>query len=206
MSYKDKSWNERFRTLMSFFVSLALGCVLLFGESKWEFSPILSGILIMAACIFATIGAFGRIWCSLYIAGYKNNVLVTAGPYSLCRNPLYFFSAIGAVGVGFSTESFSAPLIIAIVFALYYPSIIKREQLRLGEIFGRSFSDYCTQTPCFFPRWKCIAPQPLEYMVNPRIFTKTFIDAVWFVWLIGIIELIESFHKAGILPILFKFY
>ncbi|MFR1412776.1 MAG: hypothetical protein ACLSUW_11020 [Akkermansia sp.] len=27
----------------------------------------------------AGIGAFGRIWCSLYIAGYKNNALVIEG-------------------------------------------------------------------------------------------------------------------------------
>jgi protein-S-isoprenylcysteine O-methyltransferase Ste14 len=36
-----------------------------------------------------------RLWCSLYISGYKNSQLITSGPYSLCRNPLYFFSFVG---------------------------------------------------------------------------------------------------------------
>ena len=95
MQTHAKSLNERFRTLISLIFGLAIGCSLLFGESRWETSPLIEESLMLLACFMAGIGAFGRIWCSLYIAGYKNNVLVIEGPYSMCRNPLYFFSFIG---------------------------------------------------------------------------------------------------------------
>ena len=45
------------------------------------------------------VGAVGRMWCGVYIAGRKNKELCQDGPYSLCRNPLYVFSFIGTVGV-----------------------------------------------------------------------------------------------------------
>jgi protein-S-isoprenylcysteine O-methyltransferase Ste14 len=34
-------------------------------------------------------GATLRLWSTLYIGGRKRVVLVSDGPYSLCRNPLY---------------------------------------------------------------------------------------------------------------------
>ena len=109
MQAHAKSLNERFRTLISLIFGLAIGCSLLFGESRWETSPLIEESLMLLACFMAGIGAFGRIWCSLYIAGYKNNVLVTDGPYSMCRNPLYFFSFVGGIGVSCATETFTIP-------------------------------------------------------------------------------------------------
>lgn len=131
MQAHAKSLNERFRTLISLIFGLAIGCSLLFGESRWETSPLIEESLMLLACFMAGIGAFGRIWCSLYIAGYKNNVLVTDGPYSMCRNPLYFFSFVGGIGVSCATETFTIPLLTALAFGIYYPSVIRKEQERL---------------------------------------------------------------------------
>ncbi len=41
----------------------------------------------------------GRAWVLLYIGGRKNSELVTYGPYSITRNPLYVFSLTGITGV-----------------------------------------------------------------------------------------------------------
>ncbi len=206
MSYKNKSWNERMRRIITFFFAIILSASLLFGESRWETTPLIEESLMFLACIFAGIGAFGRIWCSLYIAGYKNNTLVKSGPYALCRNPLYLFSFIGGTGVALATETFTIPILIILAFSIYYPSIIRREQKRLVEIFGKDYEDYCKETPAFFPAIRSIfhLKQPETYTVNPKTFTHNFVDALWFIWLIGIFELINGFHEAGILPILFQ--
>jgi len=206
MSHKEKSLNERIRTFISLIFGLALGSVLLFGESGWENNHIIEESLMLFACIFASIGAFGRVWCSLYIAGYKNEKLVQDGPYSMTRNPLYFFSFIGAVGVGLATESFSIPTLIAIVFALYYPTIIKKESLRLTEIFGDEYRNYCVRVPLFFPKVSLLNNQLTSYTVNPKIFIRSIFDAFWFIWFIGICEFIGGLHQAGVLPVYFKIF
>jgi protein-S-isoprenylcysteine O-methyltransferase Ste14 len=206
MSYKKKSWNEQSRTLITFFFALLIGSSLLLGESRWETSPLTEETLMLLACFFAGVGAFGRIWCSLYIAGYKNSTLVKSGPYALCRNPLYLFSFIGGTGVALATETFTIPLLVILAFACYYPFIILREQKRLIEIFGKDYKDYCRETPSFFPTLHSIfhLKQPETYTVNPRTFTHNFIDALWFIWLIGIFEFVSGLHEAGILPVLFQ--
>ena len=38
------------------------------------------------------IGGFGRLWASLYVEGFKTKTLIKEGPYSMVRNPLYFFN------------------------------------------------------------------------------------------------------------------
>lgn len=160
MQAHAKSLNERFRTLISLLFGLAIGCALLFGESRWEMSPLIEESLMLLACFMAGIGAFGRIWCSLYIAGYKNNVLVIEGPYSMCRNPLYFFSFIGGIGVACATETFTVPLLTALAFGIYYPSIIRKEQERLISLFGDAYRNYCRSVPSFIPSLSRLKPRP----------------------------------------------
>ena len=46
----------------------------------------MAGLVLILVCIL------GRTWCTLYIGGLKKRELVTAGPYSVVRNPLYVFT------------------------------------------------------------------------------------------------------------------
>src|SRR5579871_3425525 len=66
-------------------------------------------------------GAFGRAYCSAFIGGRKNDVVVREGPFSVVRNPLYVFSFMAAVGIGMESGMFVMLALLAGAFILYYP-------------------------------------------------------------------------------------
>lgn len=163
---------------------------------------ILSSLLFLAGLVLVGIATVGRLWCSLYISGRKDTELITTGPYSLTRNPLYFFSLLGFVGLGLATETISLAVAFAVVFLLGYRRVIQREEEFLRRRFGQAFADYCARTPRFFPKLKGLR-EPEQYLVNPRLFRRTMGDVLWFVWLVGAIEFVEALHEFGfITPLL----
>lgn len=181
--------------------------VLLFvAGSQWEISsPLVSAVLFLAGCILVGIASLGRLWCSLYIAGYKTKKLVTAGPYSVSRNPLYFFSMLGGIGVGLASETLTIPFLILIAFALYYPFIIRREEKKLEAHYGEEYIHYFQAVPRFCPKWSLLT-EPEEYSVKPKTFRKHLFSALWFIWIIGVLELIEMFRELNIVSTLFNIY
>jgi protein-S-isoprenylcysteine O-methyltransferase Ste14 len=151
------------------------------------------------------IGVLGRTWCTMYVGGRKNDQLVDQGPYSLVRNPLYVFSFIGIAGVGASTGMLTAVVLGMLAFAIYYPSIVRREETYLLSRFGEAYDNYCRRVPRWIPNLS-LWHSPTEMTVQPKLVGKTFRDAVWFLAVLPIFELLEHLHQAGYLPFLFRLY
>jgi hypothetical protein len=42
--------------------------------------------------------------------------------------------------------------------------------------------------------------------MRPKLFRKNLFDALCFIWIVGILELIEGLHEAHTLPVLFTLY
>lgn len=184
-------------------VILVMLCI---SGSRWETSkPMVSAILFLGGCFLVGVASVGRLWCSLYIAGYKTKLLVTQGPYSICRHPLYFFSMLGGAGVGLASETVTVPLLILSAFILYYPFAIRFEENKLRAVFGESHEQYCKTVPRFWPKASLLF-EPDEYSVTPRLFRKHILSALWFVWIVGILEIIEELHELNILPTQFLIY
>ena len=120
-----------------------------FVASRWEGYPVMEGLLFFAGCMLAAGATIGRLWCTLYIGGYKTTKLITGGPYSLCRNPLYFLSGVGLVGLGFSTGTFTFPLLLALVYAITNITVIRSEESFLGELHGEAYQAYKGAVPRF---------------------------------------------------------
>jgi protein-S-isoprenylcysteine O-methyltransferase Ste14 len=120
-------------------MSRAFGLLLLvplvLGTSYWSHAPLFDHTLFLVGFFLAVLGFCGRLWCLSYIAGCKKKVLITVGPYSLCRHPLYFFSLVGGIGLGLCTETMSAPILFVLAFVLYYPHIIRTEESFLSTNF-----------------------------------------------------------------------
>lgn len=147
--------------------------------------------------IFAAV--LGRIWCSLYISGRKDKQLCITGPYSLSRNPLYFFSFLGLTGVCLASQNII--LLIASVFAffVYYSMVIASEEKRLRELFPVDFDRYVALTPAFFPALK----RPLseeKVLVDTKTFLRAMTDAGWFLMVIIGLELLETVRARARIP------
>lgn len=178
--------------------------VLLVGESAWEHSWVELATF-FTGIVLVGLATIGRLWCSVYISGYKNASVITAGPYSLMRNPLYFFSALGFVGLALVTETVVLPLLVAVLLAILTPPVIAQEERYLAAKFGATFADYCARTPRFWPRLAGYV-EPESWTVSPRIFRRRLMDSLWFVWGAGFIELIEALHAEGVLPTIVHLY
>lgn len=165
----------------------------------------ISFLLFLLGIILVAVASLGRMWCSLYIAGYKDKKLITSGPYSLCRNPLYFFSMLGIVGIGFATETFTIPLAFIFLFSIYYPFVIKSEENRLESSFGYVFKEYKKKVPSFFPKFSSFE-EPAEYIVSPIVYRQHVFSALWFIWIVGILEVIEGLKEIGLIGNLWTLY
>ena len=202
-----KNFIEFLRIRCTWLLGIFITVLMSISLSYWEPSPLIEESLMMSACILTGIGAFGRIWCSLYIAGRKDNELVQSGPYALCRNPLYFFSMIGSFGIGLASETITIPLIILLAFVIYYPTVILSEEKRLAQIFGDQYEQYKSKVPSFFPKFSLMKSiEPSSYTINPIAFRRSILDTVWFIWLLGIIEFLSGCHEAGLLPNILQLY
>ena len=195
-----KTWWENQRTGLSKLVGALAFIVVALTQSHWELHhENVATFLFSTGLGLAAIGATGRIWCSFFISGRKDGELVTEGPYSISRNPLYVFSCIGLVGVGLSTETLTYPLLFLVIFGLYYPGIMAREERRLEELFGESFRKYRQRVPRFWPN-SGLYSEPASWISNPRLFRRHILSDIWFVWIAAIIELLEGLRDVGWLP------
>ena len=184
------------RILVSRIFALAVAAVLVVTTSRWADCAWMQRGLFLLAVLLVGLGALGRVWCSAYIAGRKNAELVTSGPYSVCRNPLYFFSLLGAVGLGFATGALTVPALIALGFAVKYPGTIRGEEAYLAKRHGEEFASYVQAVPRFWPRWSLLS-EPQKYEMNPQTFRKHLGSVVWFIWALGLLPLLMEAVRHG---------
>lgn len=190
------------RIVVSRIFAATFFAVVLMVESAHE-ETLISAVLFLASLALVGAATVGRLWCALYISGWKDSELITSGPYSISRNPLYFFSFLGFAGIGLATETFTLALALSIPFLLIYRPVIAREEAFLRARFGEKYEAYRAQTPKFLPAMRGYL-EPQTYVVKPRVFRRTVIDAVWFVWFVGLIEFVEALHEYHFLEPLFR--
>jgi protein-S-isoprenylcysteine O-methyltransferase Ste14 len=197
---------EKLRIIISRIFVVLLFILICFSRSQWEEEAyFVTAVLFFIGILLVAIGSLGRVWCSVYIAGFKTDHLITQGPYSMCRNPLYFFSLVGALGVGFASETLLIPLLIFIAFVIYYPSVIKSEEEGMMKLHKNEFAIYMQKVPSFFPKLSLLS-EPEEYIVKPKVVKRHIFDALWFIWIVGILEVVKALNALNIIPTIFKIY
>lgn len=100
----------------------------------------------------AIVGAIGLL-VRASAAGYlrKQEVLTVTGPYAYTRNPLYFGSAILALGAAIAMYSWLSALILCAYFAVFYSVVMRREEQELRLQHSAAFDEYAGAVPLFLP-------------------------------------------------------
>lgn len=156
------------------------------------------------------VGILGRLYATLYIGGMKNsgsdgNSFISDGIYSVCRNPLYFFSFVGLLGILFLKGQLILVILGAALFLLVYRFTILGEEKFLSDKFGDSYKKFLKNTPRFFPNFSRFKySERLE--IRPFFLHKEVKRA--FVWLFValFIYVISILQNLGFLPILITIY
>jgi protein-S-isoprenylcysteine O-methyltransferase Ste14 len=78
--------------------------------------------------------------------------LNTTGLYSVVRHPLYLGNYLMWLGVALFPRSWWAPVIVSLVFWLYYERIMFAEEEFLRRKFGPLYTSWAAITPAFLPR------------------------------------------------------
>ena len=98
----------------------------------------------------AAIQALGKEWSvtARLVEGHK---LVTIGPYSLVRHPIYtgMFGMLLATGLAISY--WMALLLGVLIFAIGTAIRVRSEEKLLREAFGAQFEDYTQRVPAVIP-------------------------------------------------------
>lgn len=155
--------------------------------------------------ILILVGIVGRTWCAMYIGGNKLNRLVTEGPYSLTRNPLYVFSAIAAFGLGAQLGSVVYALICAVAALAIFALVIHHEERALADRFPGEFALYKARVPRLAPDFR--GWQDAEtLLVRPALVHRTFWDAMLFLLAVPGLKILESLRGSWGIEPLFSLY
>lgn len=200
-----KSAAARYRLLISRIFLLIMIIVLLFSDNKVDnWSPTYNWLEFFGY-FFGLIGVFGRIWSSLFIEGNKTQKLIVKGPYSLMRNPLYFFSFILLIGFCFFIKSILVFTTFFLIWILIYRNTMNSEEKNLISNHNEEYIDYYNKTPKIFPNFNLYKSfgvndkMDIDIKKIERVLTESF----GFLFLFGIIKVIEYLHLNGILPVYF---
>ena len=169
--------------------------------SRWPEHSLSHEIMQWSGHVLIVIGVLARIFSSLYIGGRKNDDLISDGPFSILRNPLYVGSFIAITGLGLLTTSVTITALLCFSFAFCYQFTVAREELFLHRKFGVRYGRYAQRVPRWIPRFK-LWQNPGELNVKPYFVLRTILDSSLFLLAIPLLETMSELREQGILPTL----
>ncbi|HEX9647796.1 MAG TPA: isoprenylcysteine carboxylmethyltransferase family protein [Alphaproteobacteria bacterium] len=181
---------------------LAALAIVLFSRQYWPDSTLphelfeLAGYALIAACVL------GRLYTTAFLGGFKNRQLIDCGPFSVMRNPLYFFSLLGVTGAALMSNHPLVMIGLPAAFLAILMRQIRREERFLATRFGDDYRRYVETVPRLWPRLAGYRA-PDSIAVSTRVLASAVADAVWWFVPLPLIELIEYAQQQGYLPIVF---
>ncbi|ANN61376.1 sodium:proton antiporter [Mesorhizobium loti NZP2037] len=205
MNREPRAFEQRKRLIVVRIAAVAAVALLLFtrpflsdGSEGHEVLELL-GLTLVVVCVG------GRLWSILYIGGSKKRELISIGPFSMTQNPLYFFSTVGAVGIGLIYGSAEAALLLGFVTFTIFRVTARKEAEFLLSNFGSSYSTYALRTPKFWPD-PILYRDEKELYFSTHALKRTFYDGLFFLAIFPVIEICEYIRDTSTLPVLLTLY
>jgi protein-S-isoprenylcysteine O-methyltransferase Ste14 len=198
----DVTFNQKKRIAALWFLAAAFVSIILFTRPMIGDGTELHEFIEIGGLMLVFVAMLGRLWSILYIGAHKNRQLVTEGPYSMTRNPLYFFSLIGITGIGLMFGSLV--LTLALTTACYgvFRYTAMREAESLEGRFGAAYRSYAATTPLLLPNPRLYGG-PAEVTFSTAALSRTFLDALFLLALLPLFEGLEGLQASGyLLPFL----
>ncbi|MBN1943407.1 MAG: isoprenylcysteine carboxylmethyltransferase family protein [Phycisphaerae bacterium] len=177
--------------------------VAMFVRPRWSLESDLSYYVEFLGYFFLLAGLTVRIWSIFYIGGRKTKTLVTEGPYSLCRNPLYVGTIFLAVGVGLCFENILMFLVLLAVIVLVHIFTVRAEEKHLEEVFGEEFRKYKRRVRRYWPGFHNYHT-PDVIPVSVRAIQRIAVDTLMVLLIPEMEDMLELAHLHG-LPVLWYF-
>jgi protein-S-isoprenylcysteine O-methyltransferase Ste14 len=185
-SIKSSFWYQwrSVMTSVSFASCLTLG---LFSAPRIIEGTFAAWILNGAGWTLFTAGLAIRLWATLYIGGRKAKGVIDLGPYSICRNPLYWGTLLVMLSqvLMFKSGIFAVGLILPIL--IYILGVVPAEEAYLSQKLGAEYIDYCRRVPRWRPRFSQFkSPEVID--VNLQGLNAELMRILGWIWLPFIVQ------------------
>ena len=147
----------------------------------------------ISGMILMVLGAIGRIWASLFIEGHKTKKVISDGPYSIIRHPLYLFSLMIILSLFFAIKSVFIGLYLLTMFILFHIPTLLNEERVLTELYGEDYVHYKKRVPRFFPNFLIYRKVEKNTFLNIRLkrVQHVMIEAILLIMLYEIIVILN---------------
>ncbi len=175
-------------------VSLLLGIAFTGLNRPLTLSSPLNGQLETIGWAMFFAGAALRLWASTYICARKTREIVRTGPYSICRNPLYWGTLlmVGAFPLFLKSPVLAASMLPPLVLYLY--AVVPAEEWVMSRRHGEGYAVYCMEVSRWLPNFaRYDRGEPLDRQTIG--FYRECQRMVW--WLVLAVGLELLFHFAN---------
>lgn len=187
-----KSFVQRNRLRVRSVLLLVIPALVLFTDRGLSGSAIGLALYTLGA-VTLTAAVVGRFWCYVYNSGTRTKTVITEGPYSLCRNPIYLCSIGVAAAIGLLAQSVVLSVLFTASAILFYAHIINGEEAKLTALHGLVYTDYLRATSKYLPCFDRLSPGTLTE-VPGRILMRKIPKLIALAFVFPLIEVIDQLH------------
>lgn len=178
--------------------------ITLFIWRSWPSNSVTEFVVEWCGYILLLTGIGLRMWSTLYIGQRKSKQLITDGPFSMCRNPLYFGSILIAIGASLCFENLVLLAFVLVILVPVHLLVISAEEQKLLKDFGSVYRQYKQNVPRLLPAfWRFKTPSIIE--VSTRALKRATMEMIVLLFIPPFGDLIDMLHTRGILPVWWHF-